>query len=228
MWFNGNSGTDSSWVGYGFGNIIYNTTGGNLINIGNHGSGNYGKYYIFNNTVDCTNGGCGGTLPSGPYFTMYDQNNQVIGPSGSYLALEAPSGGTVMECNDGSGSGCTDVSETETAATNQGYTSTELVPYDPPSSCTPSTCPTDQTGTNLESAVCSGLSSINSDAYNACQKGSTGGVDYNTTNHTVLETNVQTPAARPASGSWNIGAYQIGNSTGPAPVTALKGSTVPQ
>ena len=222
MWFNGNSGTNSSWVGYGFGNVIYNTSGGNLINVGNHGSGNYGTYYVFNNTVDCSNGGCGGTLPTGPYFTIYDQNNQVIG--GSYLALEPPSGGTILACNDGSGSGCTDLSQGATTAAGQGYTSTSPAPYMPPSSCTSSTCLTLQAGTNLNSAACAGLSSINSDAYAACLKGSTGGPAYNQASHTISGPNV-TPASRP-SGKWDIGAYQAGSSSGPPAVTTLTGNLV--
>lgn len=220
MWFNGNSGTDSSWIGYGFGNIIYNTTGGNLVNFGNHGTGNYGKYYFFNNTVDCTNGGCDGTPSNGPYWTMYDQNNQVI--NGSYIPLEAPSGGTALVCNDGSGSGCTDLSQSESS----NYSSAGPAPYQPASSCTASSCPTDGAGTNLSSAVCSGLSSINADAYNACQKATTAGVAYNTTTHSITGPAVK-PVARP-SGKWDIGAYQVGSSNGPAPVTNLTGSVVAQ
>jgi hypothetical protein len=221
MWFNGNSGTNSSWVGYGFGNVIYNTTGGNMINIGNHGSGNYGTYYIFNNTADCTNGGCGGTLPSGPFFSIYDQNNAVTG--GSYLPLAPPTGGTILACNNGLGAGCTDLSQSESTANGQGYTSTETYPYSPISTCTAAACSTVQAGTNLTTSVCSTLSSINPSAYNACLQSTSVGVAYNSTNHTVTSPNL-TPNSRPPSGHWDIGAYYASSSQAPPPPTNLVGT----
>jgi hypothetical protein len=222
MWFNGNAGSNSNWVGYGFGNVFYNTSGGNLVNFGNHGAANYGTYYFVNNTVDCSNGGCGGYPSSGPYWSIYDQNNHVIG--GSYLPLTPPSGGNVIgPCSYGAGTGCNDLKQSESTANGQGYTSTETSPYSPASGCTSSTCSTVQNGTNLASAVCSGLQSINTDAYNACMKSGSAGCIYNTTNHTLTCPN-HAANARPASGAWDIGAYQFSSaqSQTPGPPTNLQ------
>lgn len=220
LWFNGNGPTGPSWVGYGFGNVIYNTTGANIIDIGNHGAGNYGTYYIFNNTIGCANGGCGGTLPTGPYFAIYDQNNHVI--NGVLPFDTRASGGSVIgPCVNGAGAGCTDLSQTPSGATAQGYTSSTISPYNPPSNCTTGTCSTLQSGTNLAS-VCGGLSSIDSNAYNACLKGSTAGVSYNSTSHSVLKLSL-TPVNRPSSSNWDIGAYQFGTANAPNPPSNLTG-----
>jgi hypothetical protein len=213
-WMDGNGSPVATNVGYFFGNVIYNTSGGNLVNIGNHGAGNYGTYYVFNNTVDGTNGGCGGTLPSGTVFSIYDQNNYYI--ACSYLPLSPPGGTVIGPCNNGSGTGCNDIVQTLAAANAQGYSSSESAPYSPIPSCTPSTCVTLQTGGNLTSAVCSRLSSLNTDAYNACQAGGTAGVIYNSTTHTVTNPNA---TANARASAWNLGVYQYGNP--PNPPTSL-------
>jgi hypothetical protein len=221
LWFNGNGSTGPTWVGYGFGNIIYNTSGSNLIDIGNHGAGNYGTYYIFNNVVDCTNGGCGGTLPVGPYFAIYDQNNYTIGGDLSFDST--PSGGSVVgPCNNGKGAGCTDLNQTLATANAQGYTASSQPPYEPSAKCTKSTCSTNGSGADLLSSICGKLQALDSAAFNACTKGTTAGVAYNTSNHTVTKLGV-TAVARP-SGIWDIGAYQVGSGTGPASPTNLTGS----
>ena len=218
VWFNGNGGTCPSCFGYGFGNIMYNLSGGNIVNFANHASGNYGTFYWFNNTVDCTNGGCGGTQGAGPYWTIYDQNNHTIG--GSYVPTAPNSGGTVLACNNGSGTGCKDVSQTLSVANAQGYSSSEAAPYSPASACTSSTCSTVQTGANLATAVCSGLSSVNTAAYNACLAGSTASCRYEGTNHTLSCPN-STANAKPASAAWDVGAYQFSDADTPNPPTGL-------
>jgi hypothetical protein len=228
MWFNGNGGTNAAYVGYGFGNVIYNTSGGNLINIGNHGAGNYGTYYIFNNTLDGTNGGCGGTLPSGPYWTLYEQNNHWI--ACGFPPLIPPVGGSLIgACTNASGSGCNDLVQSLSAANAQGYTSSETAPFSPVNSCTASTCATLQAGVNLNgNPVCATLNGVNADAYNACQKGGPGGLNYNTSNHTVINGPSHANNSRPSSGAWDIGAYQFANSPTPQPATNLKTTVAPQ
>jgi len=200
LWFNGNGATDSSWVGYGFGNIMYNLSS-NPVNIGNHPSGNYGTYYWFNNTVDCSVGGCGGTPPSGPSWTIYDNNNHTIPNALNFTC----SGCTVPVCNAGSGVGCTDLTQSSSTATSQGYTSSEQFPYSPISTCTSLTCGTVQHGTNVQS-YCTALSSINAAAGGACQRSTTAGVSYNTTTHAVIAP-ARATNARPSSGAWDVGAY---------------------
>ena len=209
LWLNGNqSSPNSSDVGFAFGNVEYNTSGANLIDIGNHGAGNYGTYYVFNNTVDCLNGGCGGSLPVGPYWTIYDQNNHWIGSS--YVAL-FPSGGTALVCTNGSGSGCTDIIQSESSANAQGYTSTQTYPYSPISSCTSSTCSTVQSGTNINQSAPYLLAQAvvgTAAAATACQNGTSVGCAYNATSHTLNCPNLAL-AARPSSAAWDVGAYQI-------------------
>lgn len=217
MWFNGNSGANASWKGWGFGNVFYNTTGGNAVNFGNHASGNYGTYYWFNNTYDGTNGGCGGFPSNGPYWSIYEENNHYI--ACSYLPVVPPSGANVIgPCNDGSGSSCHDKTQTLSAANGQGYNSNQVAPYSPISTCTSSSCITLGAGSNLTSAVCSTLNGVNEDAYNACQKGSTGGLAYNTTNHTVTNPSY-VPNARSATAAWDVGAYQFLSAQAQAPAS---------
>jgi len=217
LWFNGNGSPNSGLVNFGFNNVMWGLSS-NPVDIGNHASGNYGSYYWFNNTVDCSLGGCGGPPPSGPYWTIHENNNHYIpGP----LNFSA-SGGSASPCAAGAGSGCTDLTQTETVANNQGYTSSEAFPYSPASSCTASSCGTVQAGTNLAS-YCSTLSSINSVAGTACLKGTSMACAYNTSNHTLSCPNDATNP-RPSTGAWDIGAYQFAQPVG-AP-THLTGSAV--
>lgn len=221
IWMNGNGSSPTpSVIGFAFGNVETNTSGGNLINIGAHGAGNYGTYYVFNNTVDCTNGGCGGTPPPGPFFAIYDQNNATIG--GGALSFDTtPSGGSIIgPCNNGAGSSCHDQNPSVATVNAQGYNLSQIPPYSPISSCTVASCFSIQSGANLNSAVCSAILSAggvgSADAYNACQLGSSGGVSYNTSNHTVSGPNYPTNM-HPAIAAWDGGAYQAGAS---GPVTA--------
>jgi hypothetical protein len=203
FWFNGNDGGNSSWIGYGFGNVIFNNSS-NPLNIGNHSTANYGTYYWFNNTVDCTVGGCGGT-PGNGYWTIYDNNNHFI-PNALNSNTVSYGGIAPPVCNLGTGTGCTDLTQSEAVANGQGYKSNETYPYSPISSCTSSTCGTVQKGTNLQS-YCTALSSINSVAGTACQYATSLSCAYNTTNHTLSCPNSPL-VPRPASGAWDIGAYQ--------------------
>jgi hypothetical protein len=215
LWFNGNGGTSSSWVGYGFGNVMYDLSS-NPVNIGNHPSGDYGTYYWFNNTVDCTVGGCGGAPPSGPYWTIYDQNNHVIGSPLNFSC----SGCKVPVCSAGSGSGCMDLTQTVAAANAQGYTASNN--YKPISSCTSGSCSTLKPGADLSSSYCSTLSSIDSTAGQACQLSSGAGCSYNSSTHTLSCPN-DAEYTRP-SGGWQIGAFQTVLVNPPTPPTNLTGS----
>jgi hypothetical protein len=214
LWFNGNGGT-GNFVNYGFNNIIYNESS-NPVNIGNHGAGNYGTYYWFNNTVDCTVGGCGGAPPTGPFFTVYDQNNHVIPSALNFDS--SPSGGRTPVCNNGKGTGCTDLTQSESVANGQGYTASETYSYSPISSCTPSTCGTVQHGTDVQS-WCTALSAINATAGAACQSSTSDACTYNTTNHTLSCPN---NALNARTSAWDIGSYEYGTQDAPPnPPTGL-------
>ena len=79
------------------------------------------------------------------------------------------------------------------------------------------TLPTNATvttlGTNETNGFCSQLQ--NSAAQTACETGITG-VAYNSTNHSVIYP-ATPPVPRPASGPWNVGAYQFSSSSSQAP-----------
>ena len=200
LWFNGN-GSPQSNDGWGFNNVMWGLSS-NPVNIGNHGSGNYGTYHWFNNTVDCTLGGCGGTPPSGPTWTIYDNNNHVI-PSALNFTC---SGCTVPVCSIGTGTGCTDLTQTEAVANGQGYTSSNN--YAP----TNGSGSTVGAGTNL-SSYCTTLSGINAPAGTACASSGGVGCSYNTSNHT-LSCPLTAENSRPASAAWDIGAFQFAGGGG--------------
>jgi hypothetical protein len=210
LWFNGNGSTLPSSENYGFNNVIWGVSS-NPVNIGNHGAGNYGTYYWFNNTVDCTLSGCGGTPPSGPTWTMYENNNQVIGTALDFCS----SGESCPVCNKGTGIGCTDLTQTAAAAIAQGYASTEIYPYSPLATCTSGLCGTVQHATNVLS-YCTALSAINAAAGTACRASTSVSCAYITSNHTLNCPN--DPAnARPSTGAWDIGAYLEQEGPLPAP-----------
>ena len=221
VWFNGNGGGNANWAGYGFNNVMYNL-GSNPVNLGNHGSVNNGNYYWFNNTVDTTAGGAGGPAGNG-YWTMHDNNNHVVGGA---LQWDCPGFGacTVPVCELGAGAGCTDVTQSASVAKGQGYSSSETYPYAPISTCTSSTCSTVGSGTNAQSycSTLAGTSGVGTAAAAiACQSSTTLACAYKTSDHTLSCPG--TPVAvRPASGAWDIGAYQFGaESAGPNPPTGL-------
>jgi hypothetical protein len=228
-WMDGNSGACPSCKGFQFGNVFYNLTGGNIANIGDHSSSNFGTYYIFNNTIDGTNGGCGGGLGGwGGWYAAYEQNQQYIGCSFINYNTIANGGSLIGPCSNGSGSGCNALIVSLASANAQGYYSSSTAAYSPASGCTPSTCATLQSGANLNSPVCSLLNGVNADAYAACQKGGPGGLNYNISNHTVTNGPNYPYNSRPSSGAWDIGAYQFSNSPAPQAPNSLKTTVSPQ
>jgi hypothetical protein len=226
LWFNGNGSPIPSSVNFGFNNVLWGLSS-NPVNIGNHATGSYGTYYWFNNTVDCSLGGCGGA-PGNGYWVMNDNNNHLI-PGPLNFDSSAFGGATPPVCNKGvkgTSGGCTDLTQTESVANGQGYTSTEKFPYSPISSCTSSSCSTVQAGTNLTSTYCSTLSGINPVAGTACSKGTSVACAYNTSNHTLSCPN-DAAITRPSTGAWDIGAYQLGPGQQLGAPTHLSGTVTP-
>ena len=132
-------------------------------------------------------------------------NNHWITNAGSTPSAVFSSTSTVTES--------TPVYQTLSAANAQGYTVSNGFE---PTSSSGSTVTT--SGTNETSAFCSGLSNTVAQSY--CVQGTSAGCSYNTTNHTVTCPS-RTPAARPASGGWNVGAYQFSSGGAPAAPTNL-------
>ena len=103
------------------------------------------------------------------------------------------------------------VIQTKATANAQGYTLGQTYPFSP----TASNNSTVGAGVN-ETALCANISSIDANAGAACLNDTTYAVLYNTGTHTVTYP-ARTPVARPASGSWDIGAYQFVNNAPQAP-----------
>jgi hypothetical protein len=225
LWLNGNGGALPSSLNFAFNNVMWGLSS-NPLNIGNHATANYGTYYWFNNTVDCSLGGCGGT-PGNGYWLIYDNNNHFV-PNGLNSDSSSYGGVAPPVCSNGvngTSGGCTDLTQSETVANAQGYTSSETYPYSPISTCTSSTCGTVAQGTNLAS-YCTALSAINSAAGAACLNSTTVACAYNTSNHTLSCPN-DTANPRPSTGAWDIGAYQFGPGQQPGAPTNLSGTVSP-
>ncbi len=206
---------DSGSTEYVFNNVVYNTDNGNVYNIcgGSYfGAGNL--QYSFNNTWECGRDSnptqmCS-DLSGGPFGTLNASNNQWV-TSGS-IRLGCGSDGT---CNT-----TTEILETKSAANAAGYTmANQFAP-------TAANSPTVGTGTNRTS-WCTSIPSApagygdQAGAKAACQQDTTLGVGYDQTNHVVISPN-RTPQPRPASGAWDVGAYEFSTSdTPPNPPTGL-------
>jgi hypothetical protein len=195
LWFMGQS-QNSSYVGYGFNNVMYDNDPSNIIDFTpSSGSGSgYGTYYLFNNTIECGNDSnttnCTYGATGGHPFTLHMQTNHWITNSSVCGPATCPN-----ESND--------LVETVAQATTNGYTSSQAVAFLP----TASNSLTVGKGNNNQ-AWCATLTSLDTVAGAACQSDGPFGVGYNTTNHTVIVPG-HSQTARPASGAWDIGAYQF-------------------
>jgi hypothetical protein len=165
-----------------------------------------------------------GTTSQGTNFTANIFNNTWVIPSGSgdfggtgatanfvnnHCVL--PGGGTGASCySSAAGKGTmnysNDVVQTPSAASTQGYTSTQTFAYSP----TSASDATVGAGAN-EQAYCNAMlgssDPVLQAAGAACRSGTGYACTYNTTNHTV-SCPANTLVARPTSGAWDAGAYQ--------------------
>jgi hypothetical protein len=117
----------------------------------------------------------------------------------------------------------TELKLSNSAATTNGYT--PVNGYAPTSGASP----TVGAGTN-ERAYCSVLLASNDPfiqaAGTACQSGTTFAVAYDSVNHKVIAGPAQPPTTRPASGAWDVGAFQYSGTKigGPNPPGGLSGT----
>jgi hypothetical protein len=197
---------------YAFNNVTYNTPQGNVwdvaYSLSTPGSG--GTLYTFNNTIETgpdsnpsfSNLNC----PTG-FVACYYENNHLISNSST----------AVISCT----SNChetNDLWETKGAANGYGYTAGQVNAFAP----TSGSSPTVNKGTNVYGSLCSAIAAVLASAGTACESGTNSAVTYNTSNHTVTVPRV-TPAPRPSSGAWDLGAYRYSSSsvTLPPPPTDL-------
>jgi hypothetical protein len=192
---------------YFFNNVYYGVTGSGgveFFNIGQNGThpdGSWidqGPIMIFNNTLEDGQNGMFGCSESGGLKPFTAANNlYVLDASSPYAGSCASSETTV-----------TNLLMTHATATADGYTPSETYAYSPTSPVSP----TVGTGTD-EQSYCEALATAAlsdptlADAAAACQSDASYGCTYNASNHTVT-CPARKSVARPATGAWDIGAYQ--------------------
>lgn len=204
-WVAGNDNPNPSFVAYVFNNVLYDLNAGNVLDIAAHPAGNYGTFYVFNNTVECGSDSniCGwpNNWNGGPYYTGHFINNHWVANSQYYCPVGSTCDYTPQ------------LVQSISQANNTGYTSSETYAFSP----TAANSPTVGQGTNLQS-YCSTLAAVDVAGGAACQSDATYPT-YDTVNHVVVTRSVN---PRPASGAWDIGAYLYnGGNQPPNPPTAL-------
>jgi hypothetical protein len=167
-------------------------------NIGDNNNA-VGTYYYFNNTLETDAANTIFNNNTAQAYSLLDTNNHLIG--GTRYA-DGDSGASKRTSG-------TSLVQTKSVANRHGYTSAETYIFSPAPGCTPATCGTLGTGTNLQN-VCNTLLA-SSDPFlqaagAACQSDTTYGCAYNTSTHT-LTCPARTPVARPVSTAWDVGAY---------------------
>lgn len=190
FWVKGLGNPNASTVAYVFNNVLYDLNAGNVLNIGDHPAGNYGTFYVFNNTVQCGSDSNTCDWPSnwngGPFYTGHFVNNHWIANSQYYC----PVGST---CNY-----TPQLVQSVSQANNAGFAGAQAYAFSPTSAGSP----TVGQGTNLQ-AYCTALGTLNAAAGTACQSDTTFAT-YDTVNHRVVMRTVHSRGS-----TWDIGAYQF-------------------
>jgi len=186
---------------------VWNNTWSGLLQVGANGpqvpqSETPVSMFFWNNTVVDWSG-CIQDASHGYSWssTFKSQNNLCINSSGS-SSSGSPSAPTKTISNN--------FGMTDSAATTAGYTAGQVRPFSPTSGTSPSV----GAGTNLASVWPAGFPT--SDASLICTE--------QTVNTVVQAVCTGTPVTRPASGAWDVGAYQFStaSTSKPNPPTGLK------
>ena len=196
LW-DGNIASGTDWI---FNNVLYDTTGGNVLDP----NGGGGTWQFFNNTVESGTDPIPSVSPVGTFnagsataLVLVFKNNQFI------------TSNSVCTSNCSTLTETTDIKQ---AAPGGGYTSANgFAP-------TSSSGATVGAGTNLAS-TCSAIGKATTFATNAqaaCLKSTAFGIAYHISNHTVTSPGIAT-TARPSSGAWDVGAFQFSSSAAQAP-----------
>lgn len=214
---------NSTYPWYVFNNVIYDQGSGNQLNWGGTGvTLPTGSQYFFNNVFEAATSS---DIPS-CYSGMTYTNNQIVAEGGNYFG--GP-GGCTKTSNIGM-SHATAISQgymaagTGTSGNNQNTTCANDTTPCAPTSGTSSTV---GAGTNLQGYCTTLLNSTDGivvRAGQACQNGTTSSCAYNTSARTISCPR-EPVALRPASGAWDVGAYQFSGSVtgGPQPPTSFQG-----
>lgn len=227
---------DNTCTIYFFNNLTANYNDGQDWNFGSTSAGI--TVYVFNNTMECgsdtsvympnstdnqpANAPCGNWgSPAAAYIyndhfiTSYSGSGFVCGQTSSsgpcpavYTSIGSCTNCTFTSWPGGNPSDL--VQQSQPAANGQGYSFTQANPFSP----TSGSGATVGVGVN-KTSLCNSLPDSNAAA--ACKMETTGGVTYNTTNHTAVCCAIANPVARPATGAWDVGAYQFSAASGSAP-----------
>ncbi len=199
---------------YLFNNVFFDNFGGNVncLEFQPAAASSTPTLYFYNNTMDATGGfgGCtvsfSGNTP--PWTgTSYFENNHLVGlAANNFSSLwYCQTGATCTATNDNG----SEVYQTEGVANGQGYTSSNDYAPTAPGNATVGA------GANLTSS-CATFSSDSA----LCKGTSLGVIEQVGQGGYIAVSPAITPVPRPASGSWNAGAYEYGSGP-PNPPTGL-------
>jgi len=199
--------SNTSSVAYQYNNVLYDMGVNSSDGIGSGGHTATGVYYDYNNTVVTTASYCfgNGEAPATKSTTYYENNHCVT-------TIPPACIGTGTTCVDNGGNLLQTPAQADANTSPQfdQVTASEVYAYSPAAS----TNSTVGHGNNLASMCSGSLAALCND---------TTYPEYNTANHTVVMRSVN---ARPASGAWDIGAYEFTNlqSQSPQPPTGVQAS----
>lgn len=202
FWLIGNSSCSGCTI-YGYNNLIWNA--GRGFDIGGHpGSGPFGTFNMYNNTVQADGNHCvgNGEVQSGQSTTNYENMHCINGTT-----CDA----TGTTCNNLGGllAQTTAQSNANSSPHFDQYTSSEMYAYSPVAV----TNSTVGAGNNLTGSCSGSLASLCSDTTYATEDVSAHVVAMRSTN------------PRPSSGAWDIGAYEFGGATAPT-VTSTSATSI--
>src|SRR3990167_2065035 len=187
---------------YAWNNVIYDTTAGNVWNIGTPTTG---TIHIYNNTVQCGPE----STPTYQCISYTNGSDGTVENTHLMTSNATPIGGGPTEI--------TNIIHTMATANGQGYSSGGTYGYAPPAGGS-----TIGAGTNLTASCTGNLATLCQDTTFACS--------YDSANHLPI-CPARTPQQRPSSGAWDAGAYQFVGGNHRPPVSSrppvLSHPTVP-
>jgi len=197
---------------YWFNNVVYDAGPMEFFNIGLNGQ-DEGALDLFNNTFQLnhrTDGGvdnfsCSATANSAPYT---NGNNNFITSDASTVA-----GMYAANCS-GQGTDTGSMLMSTALAAADGYLASEAFVFSPISNLSP----TVGAGANRTSTFCAALTSASAadpylaDAASSCRNDTRYACSYTISNHS-LTCPARTAIARPATGAWDVGAFQYSSTT---------------
>jgi hypothetical protein len=197
---------------YFFDNLMYDVGALEYFNVGGTAGNNaLGNYTLFNNTFQ--------TNVNQPILRCHLYTNAAVTDANNFYVDD----GTQYLGPCSTLTTITALAMTNSVATSDGYTSSQTYAYSPRNGSSPTVGAGTNEGTH-NSAFCSALNtaagsdSYLADAVFACQNGTRYACIYNSTTHT-MSCPGQTTIARPPSGAWDAGAYQVSSSQAPQPPT---------